>query len=137
MADAEFAWPFLCPEAMIGAVGVPVLKELAEKARFDCIRDNLRRPFRLATRVRGGLRGDEADPRLQRIKDMLLDTACEEIAHVEMVSTCVAMLLNGTEPQPTSESRPSKPSSTRDMITLRRAGTQEAKAKEFPRQARE
>ncbi len=42
-----------------------------------------------------GLRGDKNDVRLARLKDMLLDTAMEEIAHVEMVSTCAAMLLSG------------------------------------------
>ena len=42
-----------------------------------------------------GLRGDKNDVRLARLKDMLLDTAMEEIAHVEMVATCAAMLLSG------------------------------------------
>lgn len=46
-----------------------------------------------------GLRGDQDDPRLARIKDMLMDTAAEEIAHVEMVSTCVSMLLSGATPR--------------------------------------
>jgi Mn-containing catalase len=42
-----------------------------------------------------GLRGDLDDPRLRKIKDMLLDTGTEEIAHVEMLASCVGMLLSG------------------------------------------
>ena len=42
-----------------------------------------------------GVRGDKNDVRLARLKDMLLDTAMEEIAHVEMVASCAALLLGG------------------------------------------
>jgi Mn-containing catalase len=45
------------------------------------------------------LRGTESDPRLARIRDMLLDTATEEIAHVEMLSTMIAQLLDGASPE--------------------------------------
>jgi Mn-containing catalase len=45
-----------------------------------------------------GLRGDLEDPRLRKIKDMLLDTGTEEIAHVEMLATCISMLLTGASP---------------------------------------
>jgi len=44
------------------------------------------------------LRGTEGNPRLARIKDMLLDTATEEIAHVEMLSAMIALLLEGASP---------------------------------------
>ena len=50
-----------------------------------------------------GLRGDQDNPQLAKIKDMLMDTAAEEIAHVEMVSTCVSMLLSGASPQTTDD----------------------------------
>lgn len=45
-----------------------------------------------------GLRGDASDPRLARIKDMLLETGTEEIAHVEMLAACVSLLLEGATP---------------------------------------
>jgi Mn-containing catalase len=45
------------------------------------------------------LRGTESNPRLARIRDMLLDTATEEIAHVEMLSTMIARLLEGASPE--------------------------------------
>jgi Mn-containing catalase len=45
------------------------------------------------------LRGAESNPRLARIRDMLLDTATEEIAHVEMLSTMIAQLLDGASPE--------------------------------------
>jgi len=44
------------------------------------------------------LRGAEGNPKLTMIKDMLLDTAAEEIMHVEMLATMVGMLLNGASP---------------------------------------
>jgi len=50
-----------------------------------------------------GLRGDLDDPRLRKIKDMLLDTGTEEIAHVEMLATCVALLLDGSSPEQQEE----------------------------------
>jgi Mn-containing catalase len=56
-----------------------------------------------------GLRGDKGDARLLRIKDMLLDTATEEIAHVEMVATCVSMLLDGASPEQQEEAAKSNP----------------------------
>jgi Mn-containing catalase len=37
-----------------------------------------------------GLRGDAGDPRLRCLKHMLLDRGTEEIAHVEMLATCIA-----------------------------------------------
>ncbi len=46
-----------------------------------------------------GLRGAEGNPKLTRIKDMLLDTAMEEIMHVEMLSTMVGLLLTGASPE--------------------------------------
>ena len=46
-----------------------------------------------------GLRGAEGNPRLTRIKDLLLDTAAEEIMHVEMLSTMIGLLLSGTSPE--------------------------------------
>ena len=49
------------------------------------------------------VRGDAGDPELARLKDMLLDTGTEEIAHVEMLSTCVALLLEGTSPEQQEE----------------------------------
>ncbi len=45
------------------------------------------------------LRGAEGNPTLTMIKDMLLDTAAEEIMHVEMLATMVGMLLNGASPE--------------------------------------
>jgi Mn-containing catalase len=45
------------------------------------------------------LRGTRDNPRLARIKDMLLDTATEEIAHVEMLSSMIAQLLEGASPE--------------------------------------
>lgn len=49
------------------------------------------------------LRGDTSDPRLKRVKDMLLDTGTEEIAHVEMLATCIAMLLDKASPEQQEE----------------------------------
>lgn len=46
-----------------------------------------------------GLRGAEGDPRLTRIKDLLLDTAAEEIMHVVMLSTMIGLLLSGSSPE--------------------------------------
>jgi Mn-containing catalase len=45
------------------------------------------------------LRGAEGNPRLTRIKDLLLDTATEEVMHVEMLATMIGMLLDGASPQ--------------------------------------
>jgi Mn-containing catalase len=56
-----------------------------------------------------GMRGDGGDPRLIRVKDMLLETGTEEIAHVEMLSTCIAMLLNGASPKQQEEAAKSSP----------------------------
>jgi Mn-containing catalase len=56
-----------------------------------------------------GMRGDEGDPRLRRLKDMLLDTGTEEIAHVEMLATCIAMLLDGASPEQQEEAARSNP----------------------------
>lgn len=55
------------------------------------------------------LRGDLDDERLRRLKDMLLDTGTEEIAHVEMLATCVAMLLEGSSPEQVEEAARSNP----------------------------
>ncbi len=46
-----------------------------------------------------GMRGVDGNPKLKMIKDMLLDTAAEEIMHVEMLATMVGLLLNGTSPE--------------------------------------
>lgn len=56
-----------------------------------------------------GMRGDGGDPRLIRVKDMLLETGTEEIAHVEMLSTCIAMLLDGASPEQQEEAAKSNP----------------------------
>ncbi len=56
-----------------------------------------------------GLRGDESDPRLRRIKDMLLDTGTEEIAHVEMLATCISLLLDGASPEQQEEAAKKDP----------------------------
>ena len=45
------------------------------------------------------LRGTEGNAKLTRIKDMLLDTGTEEIAHVEMLSCMIAQLLDGASPE--------------------------------------
>ncbi len=50
-----------------------------------------------------GIHGDADDRRLMRIKDMLLDTGTEEIAHVEMLSTCIGLLLTGLSPEEQEE----------------------------------
>jgi Mn-containing catalase len=55
------------------------------------------------------LRGDEQDERLKRVKDMTLDIGTEEIAHVEMLATCVAMLLDGASPEAQEEAAKSNP----------------------------
>lgn len=46
-----------------------------------------------------GLRGAEGNPALTKIKDLLLDTAAEEIMHVEMLSTMIGLLLTGSSPE--------------------------------------
>ncbi len=46
-----------------------------------------------------GLRGAEGSPKLTKIKDLLLDTAAEEIMHVEMLSTMIGLLLSGASPE--------------------------------------
>ncbi len=56
-----------------------------------------------------GLRGAEGNPKLTRIKDMLLDTATEEIMHVEMLSTMIALLLNGASPEQQAEGASANP----------------------------
>src|ERR1700753_2211706 len=56
-----------------------------------------------------GMRGDGGDPRLIRVKDMLLETGTEEIAHVEMLSTCIALLLNGASPEQQEEAAKDSP----------------------------
>jgi Mn-containing catalase len=55
------------------------------------------------------LRGATDDERLRRIKDMLLDTATEEIGHVEMLATCVGMLLDGASPEQQEEAAKGDP----------------------------
>lgn len=45
------------------------------------------------------LRGAEGNPTMMRIKDLLLDTATEEIMHVEMLSTMIGLLLTGASPE--------------------------------------
>jgi Mn-containing catalase len=62
------------------------------------------------------LRGDQSDARLARIKDMLLDTGTEEIAHVEMLATCIAMLLDGASPAQQEEA------ATRDPVVYAALG---------------
>jgi Mn-containing catalase len=56
-----------------------------------------------------GMRGDLEDPRVLRLKDMLLSTGTEEIAHVEMLSTCIAMLLEGTSQEQQEEAAKANP----------------------------
>src|SRR5438105_3336605 len=56
-----------------------------------------------------GLRGTQDDARLRRLKDMLLDTGTEEIAHVEMLATCIAMLLEGASPEQQEEAAKKDP----------------------------
>ncbi len=55
------------------------------------------------------LRGAEGNPKLTMIKDMLLDTAAEEIMHVEMLATMVGMLLNGASPAQQADGANSNP----------------------------
>lgn len=55
------------------------------------------------------LRGALEDERLHRIKDMILDVASEEIGHVEMLATCVGMLLDGASPEQQEEAAKSDP----------------------------
>ncbi len=50
-----------------------------------------------------GMRGDLDDPRIQRIKDLLLSTGTEEIAHVEMLCTAISMLLEGASQEQQEE----------------------------------
>ena len=56
-----------------------------------------------------GQRGDAGDPRLRRLKDMLLDTGTEEIAHVEMLATCIALLLDSASAEVQEEAARSNP----------------------------
>jgi Mn-containing catalase len=55
------------------------------------------------------LREDDQDERLRRIKDMTLDIATEEIGHVAMLATCVAMLLEGASPEQQEEAAKKDP----------------------------
>ena len=55
------------------------------------------------------MRGTEGNVHLTRIKDMLLDTATEEIMHVEMLATMVGMLLNGASPEQQAQGANSNP----------------------------
>src|SRR5437588_8011446 len=55
------------------------------------------------------LRGDEEDPRMHRLKDMLLDTGTEEIAHVEMLANCIGMLLDKASPEQQEEAAKNNP----------------------------
>src|SRR2546421_12648764 len=56
------------------------------------------------------LRGTESNPRLARIRDMLLDTGTEEIAHVEMLSSMIAQLLDGASPEQQADAASANPS---------------------------
>lgn len=49
------------------------------------------------------MRGTESNRSLARIRDMLLDTATEEMAHVEMLSSMIAQLLDGASPSQQAE----------------------------------
>ena len=55
------------------------------------------------------MRGTEGNVHLTRIKDMLLDTATEEIMHVEMLATMIGMLLNGASPEQQAEQAAGNP----------------------------
>lgn len=55
------------------------------------------------------VRGDLEDPRLLKLKDMLLDTGTEEIGHIEMLATCVALLLEGSSPEQVEEAAKGNP----------------------------
>lgn len=57
-----------------------------------------------------GLRGTEHNPKLAHIKDLLLDTAAEEIMHVEMLSTLVGLLLDGASPDQQTQAANASPS---------------------------
>jgi Mn-containing catalase len=55
------------------------------------------------------IRGDALDDRQRKLKDMLLDTGTEEIGHIEMLSTCVALLLEGASPETVEEAAKANP----------------------------
>lgn len=50
-----------------------------------------------------GIHGDLDDKRLAMVKDLLLDTGTEEIAHVEMLAACIGNLLVGCSPEEQEE----------------------------------
>jgi Mn-containing catalase len=56
-----------------------------------------------------GMRGDAGDARLIRVKDLLLETGAEEIAHVEMLATCISLLLDGASPEQQEEAAKNNP----------------------------
>ncbi|MBA3824883.1 MAG: manganese catalase family protein [Ktedonobacterales bacterium] len=56
-----------------------------------------------------GLRGAESNPKLTRIKDLLLDTAMEEMMHVEMLSTMIGLLLTGASPDQQAQAADASP----------------------------
>jgi Mn-containing catalase len=56
-----------------------------------------------------GVRGAESNPTLTHIKDLLLDTAMEEIMHVEMLSTMVGLLLTGATPEQQAQAAATSP----------------------------
>lgn len=55
------------------------------------------------------LRGAESNPKMTRIKDLLLDTATEEIMHVEMLSTMIGLLLTGASPEQQAQAANASP----------------------------
>jgi Mn-containing catalase len=55
------------------------------------------------------LRGDLNDEQLRKLKDMLLDTGTEEIAHIEMLATCVSLLLEGASPEQQAKAAQTNP----------------------------
>jgi len=55
------------------------------------------------------MRGTEGNTHLTRIKDMVLDTATEEIMHVEMLATMIGMLLNGASPEQQADGASANP----------------------------
>lgn len=56
-----------------------------------------------------GLRGAANNPKLTRIKDLLLDTAMEEMMHVEMLSTMIGLLLTGASAEQQAQAAAASP----------------------------
>jgi Mn-containing catalase len=64
-----------------------------------------------------GVHGDLDDKRIARVKDLLLDTGTEEIAHVEMLATCVGLLLEGCSPEEQEEATKGNGAGKGSLIT--------------------